>query len=93
MNRFFITSAVVGSILGVFHGRTYRTTNSQQPLPQEITCCVRDGVVGAAVYPFLLPISAYQLFTKAPSNTCIYKIMTSSSIKKSSPSSETSTLQ
>jgi hypothetical protein len=92
MNRFFVTSAIVGSVLGVFHGRTYRT-NSQQSIPQEITCCVRDGVVGAVVYPFLLPISAYQLFTKSPPNTCIYKIMTSPSIKKSSPSSETSTLQ
>ena len=73
MNRFFLTSALVGSTLGFFHGRAIRPTSHS--IPHEVMYSVRDAAVGAVIYPFVIPIGVFQIAAKSPGNTCVFKIM------------------
>jgi hypothetical protein len=70
MNRFLVASALVGSTLGFFHGRLIRTS---EPIMHEIMYSARDAAFGAVIYPFVIPIGLYQIATKSPANTCIFK--------------------
>ena len=94
MNQFLVASALVGSTLGFFHGRTLRQSQRQQPplsILQEASYSARDIVIGAAAFPFVVPIGVYQIATKAGGNTCIFQSMFSPTppSKKSLSSSET----
>jgi hypothetical protein len=71
MNRFLITSALVGSTMGFFHGRAMRQT--PQPIPKELMYSVRDAAIGAVVYPFIIPIGLYQIAAQSNAQTCIFK--------------------
>lgn len=72
MNRFLVASALVGSTLGLFHGRAIRQPSNS--ISDEIIYSVRDATTGAVVYPFIIPISVYQLATKTRAeNSCIFK--------------------
>ena len=84
MNRFLITSALVGSTLGFFHGRAIRTPSHS--IPKEVMYSVRDTVIGAVLFPFVIPIGVYQVAAKSNANTCIFK---SASTLFSKPHSET----
>ena len=88
MNRFLITSALVGSTLGFFHGRTMRhpLKHQSQSIPKEFMYSVRDAAIGAVVYPFVIPIGVYQIVVKSHANSCIFK---SVSFLFSTPQSET----
>ena len=88
MNRFFTASALVGSTLGYFHGRTVRPTSNS--IPHEVMYSARDAAVGAVVYPFMIPIGVYQIAVKSPANTCVFKSL---STLFSQPSSETKALK
>jgi hypothetical protein len=86
MNRFLVASAIVGSSMGVVHGYKARHRQIQQiSLLEDVGCGVRDAVIGAVVYPFIIPIGVYQIATNAKGDACLFKSLT----KKSSPSSET----
>lgn len=62
MNRYLLSSAIIGASAGMLHGRMNR---------KETIVCIRDGVIGAALYPFVIPIAAYQLYVNANSS-CIF---------------------
>lgn len=93
MNRFLISSAIIGAALGVGHGHTSRASGSfDQSLPMEAAFCVRDSIVGAIVYPFILPIGIYQIATKQEKNGCMFQALFHRQ-KKSYPHEETSPLK
>ena len=71
MNRFLTASALVGSTLGYFHGRQIRPVS--QSVPEEVLYSARDAAMGAVVYPFVIPIGVYQIATKIPADTCVFK--------------------
>lgn len=84
MNRFLVASALVGSTMGIFHGRQIRPAS--QSMANEVMYSARDAAFGAVVYPFMIPIGVYQIAAKTPENTCVFKSM---SALFSQPSSET----
>lgn len=84
MNRFLVASALVGSTLGFFHGRQIRPES--ESIPHEVAYSARDAAFGAVIYPFVIPIGLYQIATKSPANTCVFK---SVSTLFSHPQSET----
>ena len=71
MNRFLVASALVGSTLGFFHGRAVR--QKSESIPHEVMYSARDAAVGAIIYPFMIPIGVYQIATKSPADTCVFK--------------------
>ncbi len=95
MNRFLVSSAIIGSTMGVIHGYTVRH-KQQQPISllEDIGYGVRDAATGAVIYPFIVPIGVYQIATNAKGDTCLFKSLSQSlslslpPAKKSSPSSE-----
>lgn len=94
MNRFLISSAIIGATLGVGHGHTSRTSgSSNQPFPLEAAFCVRDSIIGAVVYPIMLPIGIYQIATKQEGNGCMFQALFHPRQKKSAPNEETSPLK
>jgi hypothetical protein len=80
MNPYLISSAIIGAVLGVGHGWTSRATTTHS-VAKETLYCVRDGIVGAGVYPFMLPIALYQLVAQQTGNdgnggnVCIFQII------------------
>jgi len=73
MERFLIASFLVGSVLGSLHGHMYRTQRIQtdESLITKALYGTRDGLIGAVIYPALVPITTYQLATKS-SDKCIF---------------------
>jgi hypothetical protein len=76
MERFFIASLLVGSVLGSLHGHMYRTQRLQidESYITKTVYGTRDGLMGAVLYPALVPIATYQLVTKT-SDTCIFSAL------------------
>ena len=89
MNRFLVSSAIIGAGLGIGHGRTSRASSSQS-VPMEAMFCVRDLVIGAVAYPFMLPIGVYQIATHQEDKGCMFQALFHSHQKKSVPNEETS---
>ena len=86
MNRFLVSSAIVGSTMGVIHGykaRHSQPNKMQNSLFEDVGYGVRDAAFGAVVFPFIIPIGLYQIAAKV--DGCVFQSLT----KKSSPSSET----
>lgn len=82
MNRYLISSVVIGASFGMLHGRMYR--GSSQPWYMQTATCVQDGVSGALLYPFVIPIATYQLYTtakNASSTNCVFTELTKSKSK------------
>ena len=91
MNRFLVSSAIIGSTMGVIHG--YKARHSQPhksnkihiSLFEDVGYGVRDAAFGAVVFPFIIPIGLYQIAAKV--DGCVFQ--STFATKKSSPSSET----
>jgi hypothetical protein len=88
MERFFVASFLVGSVLGSLHGYMYRTHRLQidESYITKAAYGTRDGLMGAVLYPALVPIATYQLVTKT-SDTCIFSAIFGPT-KKSKPQAE-----
>jgi hydrogenase/urease accessory protein HupE len=73
MNRFLISSALIGSVMGAHHGHIYRQHNST---PKQILLGVRDGLIGAAIFPFIIPIGVYQIAANTPQHQqCVFSVL------------------
>jgi hypothetical protein len=88
MNRFLVSSALIGSVMGVYHGRMFR--RELTTVPQDVAYGIRDGILGAAIFPFIIPIGVYQIATKAPPNQCVFSVLEgiAGKLKKSEPITE-----
>lgn len=76
--------------MGVIHGYTVRH-KQQQPISllEDVGYGVRDAATGAVIYPFIVPIGVCLIATNVDGGTCLFKSLSQSLTKKSSPQSET----
>jgi hypothetical protein len=90
MNQFLVSSAIIGSTMGVIHGyksrhnQPHKSNKMQISLFEDVGYGVRDAAFGAVVFPFIIPIGLYQIACSKVDG-CVFQSLT----KKSSPSSET----